>query len=154
MRKFSAVLLILVLSCLLAYPVLADDNVYSDHDLRYFRDYDELSCAPTTVGKPAAKDNLPKIYNYFIAKGVSKEIAAAIVGNISQESNEGDPLYKQGGGRTDKPASVGLYADGTRFENKPGQKSGIGKAWGLSQWDPGNAVIYWAEQSGMKGSVH
>lgn len=110
-----------------------------------------VACTQTAESELKGEDNLKKIFNYFISKGVSIYVAAAVVGNIYQES-KGDPLLVQGGGRSTDPSTIGRYSDGSMFENKPGQSS-VGKAWGLAQWDPGNAVLYWQKQAGVQGDV-
>lgn len=95
--------------------------------------------------------NLQIIYNYFLAKGLRDIHAAAIVGNIFQESG-GNPLLYQVTGRTfdgDPATIVG--------PNGPGRgtltDAGMGKAWGLVQWDPGAAALYWQEQAGVQGDI-
>ncbi len=134
----------------LAYPSIANAGIYSRHDIRFFRENDQV-CSTSSIGSVPGEDNLHKIYNFFLIKGASKKAAAAMTGNIYQES-KGDPLLIQGGERTNKPETVGLYPDGSLFENKQGQGS-VGKAWGLPQWDPGNAALYWQKRSGVTGDI-
>ena len=128
-------------------------SFYESNNILYYNPQasDAITCSPSQIGPIPGEDNLQKIYNFFLAKGTSKKVAAAIVGNIYQES-KGDPLLLQGGGRTEDPSNVGLYADGSRFRNEPGDTS-VGKAWGILQWDPGNAALYWQEQSGVEGDI-
>ena len=133
--------------------VSADSVFYESNNILYYNPNasDAITCSASQIGPIPGEDNLQRIYNFFLAKGASKKTAAAIVGNIYQES-KGDPLILQEGGRTNDPSDVGLYKDGSRFENKPGDTS-VGKAWGLLQWDPGNAALYWQEQSGVQGDI-
>lgn len=87
----------------------------------------------SSSGMLRGKDNLEKIYNYFIDKGFSDVGAAGIVGNISQESG-GDPTIVQGGGHSKDPTSI---------------KSG----WGIIQWTPGSKVIAIAKEAGAEGPI-
>ena len=141
------VILSTLMASLVTAPVSAVSDLYKSMNDIEFYDPEFVSCieSATEVGAPPGNDNLPMIYNYFLAKGVSTKAAAAITGSIYQES-KGDPLLIQGGTRTSDPSKVGLYSDGSMFENKPGQTS-VGKAWGLVQWDPGNAALYWQKRA-------
>lgn len=147
------VILSTLMASLVTAPVSAVSDLYKSMNDIEFYDPEFVSCieSATEVGVPPGNDNLPMIYNYFLAKGVSTKAAAAITGSIYQES-KGDPLLIQGGKRTSDPSKVGLYSDGSMFENKPGQTS-VGKAWGLVQWDPGNAALYWQKRAGVSGDI-
>lgn len=93
---------------------------------------DPSSGSTTTL---EGKDNEEKVWNYFIAKGLSPEQVAGIMGNISQESGF-DPLNIQDpGGRTKNPASISA-------------------GWGLIQWTPGKKIIGIANQAKITGPIH
>ena len=143
---------IILLVTLVPSPLGASSFYESNNILFYNKDAtDAIVCSSSNIGPIPGDDNLVKIYNYFLGKGTSQKVAAAIVGNIYQES-KGDPLLIQGGKRTNDPSTVGLYSNGSMFENKPGQSS-VGKAWGILQWDPGNAALYWQKQAGVSGDI-
>lgn len=90
-------------------------------------------------GTLIGNDNLEKIYNYFLGKGLTDFQAAGIVGNISQESG-GDPTIAQTGGNVTDPSIFGTAV-------------GVGKAWGLIQWDAGGRAIVYAKQAGITGDI-
>lgn len=100
-------------------------------------DYGSLSGPVVLVGS----ENLEKIYNFFKSKGLSDIQAAAIVGNIFQES-KGNPTLSQGGGNLEDPS--GLTCSGY----------GCGRAWGIVQWDPGSLAIKYAKEAGISGPIH
>ncbi|HEX8390341.1 MAG TPA: phage tail tip lysozyme [Candidatus Saccharimonadales bacterium] len=80
------------------------------------------------------KDNLEKIYNHFIGRGLSPEQSAGIIGNISVESG-GDPTIIQGGAHTKDP-------------------SGISAGWGIIQWTPGSKIIGLLKTAEIKTPVY
>ena len=79
--------------------------------------------------------NDEKVYNYFIAKGLSPVQAAGIAGNMAIESGF-DPERIQG-------KDIG---DGSKDPNDAGSSG-----WGLIQWTPGSKVIIAAKQAGLEG---
>lgn len=85
-------------------------------------------------------DNLEKVYNYFIAQGLSPEQAAGVVGNIRVESG-GNPINAQVGPDTKDPTQFGTAV-------------GIGRAWGLIQWDAGGRVVGYARQANITGPIY
>lgn len=90
---------------------------------------------PTSQSLTSGKDNEEKIWNFFIAKGLSPEQTAGIMGNMSQESGF-EPTRAQSGGKrnVDDPSVFGTAV-------------GVGKAWGLIQWDAGGRAIEYAKQA-------
>ena len=96
-------------------------SAFNANDILFFDPCDELVCSTTTgsTGTLTGNDNLEKIYNYFLGKGLTDFQAAGIVGNISQESG-GDPTIVQGGGSATDP-SVSLLA-GVLFNGLPAQR--------------------------------
>ena len=125
---------------------------YARNNIYYYSELLEEACSGTPEwGENESDSNLVKIFKFILSRGASPKVAAAVVGNIYQES-KGDPLLRQGGTRVTDPSKVGRYKDGSLFENKPGQSS-VGDAWGLAQWDPGNAVLYWQKRAGISGNI-
>ena len=76
------------------------------------------SSTTTLVGN----DNVQKAYNFFIQKGLSNVQAAAIVGNLVDESNV-NPTDNELGGTTPDPNTSG------------------NKGWGIAQWTPGSKIF-------------
>ena len=89
------------------------------------------------------KENLEKIYNYMIDKGLSAEQAAGVVGNISQESG-GDPENTQSGYTPDK----------TKDPMEVSKKNGSRGGWGIIQWTPSDKVLDLAKNSGTTGPIY
>ena len=110
-------------------------SAFNANDILFFDPCDELVCSTTTgsTGTLTGNDNLEKIYNYFLGKGLTDFQAAGIVGNVSQESG-GDPTIVQGGGSATDP-------------------SGISAGWGIIQWTPGSKIIGIAQQAGITGDL-
>lgn len=159
---FAAIFILLFSISMPAGTAIAADKANTSDNLEIYELNDappwynpnaaEIQCtADTSTADIPGDGNMVKIYNYFLAKGTSKQTAAAITGSIWQES-KGNPTLIQGGGNTTDPSTVGRYKDGSLFENKEGQVS-VGKAWGIIQWDPGNAALYWQKQSGISGDI-
>lgn len=99
----------------------------------------DSECSETTTNLSGA-DNFEKIYNYMTGKGLSPEQAAGVLGNIAIESG-GNPIRAQVGPDTKDPAQFGTGI-------------GVGKAWGLIQWDAGGRVIDYATRAGATGPIY
>ena len=96
--------------------------------------------ADSSLASLTGSTNMEKIYNYFIGKGLTPEQAAGVLGNISVESG-GNPLNAQVGPDTKDPTQFGTAV-------------GIGKAWGLIQWDAGGRSLEYAKQAGVSGPIY
>lgn len=90
-------------------------------------------CGPGS-GELRGSENLEKVFNYFKDNGLNDILAAAVVGNVDQESG-GEPTIIQGGGKTEDPSNVSV-------------------GWGLIQWTPGSKVIGIAKEAGITGPIH
>lgn len=89
-----------------------------------------------------------KIYNFFRAKGAPDFVAAGIVGNLYQESRY-NHLLRQNKGTEPNPLKAGA-----RYHPwNPQKPAGGGDAWGITQWDPGVAVLYWQKLAGIQGDI-
>lgn len=97
---------------------------------------------PTSASITSGRDNEEKVWNFFIGKGLTPEQTAGIMGNISQESGF-DPTRAQSGGRRN-------VQDPSVF----GSAVGVGKAWGLIQWDAGGRAIEYARQANITTPIH
>lgn len=84
-------------------------------------------------------ENLEKIYNYFIAKGLSDIQSAGIVGNISVESG-GYPGQVQGRGI------------GKEQSTNPSDAGSGG--WGIIQWTPGSKIVGLMKEAGITTPVY
>lgn len=89
-----------------------------------------------------------KIYNFFVGKGAPRYIAAAIVGNLYQESRY-NHLLRQNKGTEPNP----LKAGARHHPWNPQKSAGGGDAWGITQWDPGVSVLYWQKLAGIQGDI-
>ena len=148
--KSAKVILRQIIICLLVvlsvstYPVAAIDTGYYNANNILYYDPDAVDCQTSSTSNSSAtssdsNDNLVTVYNYFLGKGLSENQAAGIVGNISQESG-GNPTLRQGGGNLTDPSSLGTGV-------------GVGKAWGLIQWDAGGRAIQYAKQAKITGNI-
>lgn len=118
------------------------DQEYIQHGVTTYGN-EKFECAEsgssTNVHTDAeGEKNLITIYNYMLKKGLTKEQAAGVVGNISIESG-GYPDRLQG-----KSPSNG--------SNNPDDAGGSG--WGLIQWTPGTKVKGLQKQSGVSGHIY
>lgn len=76
-------------------------DAYDTNDILFYDPTDSAPCnAPGSTGAATTSvdgaDNAEKIYNFFVAKGLSGAQAAGILGNLQQESNF-NPAIIQGG---------------------------------------------------------
>jgi hypothetical protein len=96
-----------------------------------------VSCS--SDGTLTGADNIQKIFNYFVSKGLSAAGAAGILGNMSAET----------GGRFDPTAeqNPGAWEDLSSLNINEGGKGGVG----LVQWDGGRrpAVITYLKSKGL-----
>ena len=142
-------------------PVFAELNTnqlratFEDNNILFSNNSEDTNCSPNAAqsasgaaGELVGEDNLKKAFNYFISKGAPKFVAAAIVGNLYQES-KGNPILRQNKGSEPNP----LKAGGKYHPWNPSKPAGMGDAWGIAQWDPGVAVLYWQQQAGVQGDV-
>lgn len=111
----------------------------TSQDIMFWTHLEEICEDPSSAISLRGGENLEKIFNFFIDKGLSPIQAAGIVGNIAQESG-GDPTLMQGGGSLTDPSSLGTAV-------------GIGKAWGIIQWDAGGRAVEYASQAGLDTST-
>jgi len=86
---------------------------------------------PTLVGS----DPEQQAYNYFVQQGLDNVQAAAVVGNLMDESHL-DPTIIQNGGNSNNPAAAG---------------SG---GWGIAQWTPGAKIIGIAAGLGVTSPIY
>lgn len=108
---------VIVFSALMPLSVFADsidEQFYSSNDILFYNPND--TCG-SSVGTLTGSDNMTKIWNWFLTKGMSKNGAAGILGNMQTESGF-NPFRFQGGM---KDTDIFNYNSGN--------------AWGLAQWD-------------------
>jgi hypothetical protein len=95
----------------------------------------ESTCSDISL---SGSDNEQKIFNFYIAKGLSPPQAAGVTGNIMHESS-GDPQNIQNpAGRTQDPTNLTSQTQG----------------YGLIQWTPGNRIIGLMKDAGIDGPVY
>lgn len=131
-RLFLGVLVTLVMS---QSAFAIDESFYSANNILYYDPTAGLCSASNTSSSSAlvGNDNLEKIYNYMLGKGLKDYQAAGVVGNIAIESG-GDPLIVQGGGTSSDPSTVSA-------------------GWGLLQWTPGSKIVGLAKQAGITTAI-
>lgn len=95
------------------------------------------SCGTSDTTTLAGNDNVQKIFNYFIAKGLPAAGTAGIMGNMQAESHF-DPSIEQ---------TSGAWEDLSSLNINEGGKGGVG----LVQWDGGRrpAVIKYMLSQGL-----
>lgn len=130
----------------------AFDAMYFSRNTIQF--YDDRDCGDgggsgsTTLN---GSDNLEKIFNFFLSKGLTREQAAGAVGNISAESG-GNPLAVEmlkGSGlpiESRDPASLPVVSG---WPNNQTRQPG----WGIIQWTPSGKVVGLAESAGITGDI-
>lgn len=143
-------------------PVFAELNTdqlratFEDNSILFSNNSEDTNCSSSAAqsasgaaGELVGEDNLKKAFNYFISKGAPKHIAAAIVGNFYQESR-GNPILRQ---KTEKSDPNIMNSGGKYHPWTPDKPAGRGDAWGIAQWDPGVAALYWQQQAGVQGDI-
>lgn len=116
-----------------------DENYYNTNNILFY-DPRANSCAATPSSDSInliGNDNIEKIWNFFMSKGLTAEQTAGAIGNIMRESG-GYPQRKQG-----RPES----------ENYPDPNSAGGSGWGLIQWTPGGKVLDIAKRANITGPI-
>lgn len=153
MKQFKVLLFIIAGVLFFQQPAMAQQAYMSQEeqektssyltsqDIMFWTHLQEICEDPSSAISLRGGENLEKIFNFFIDKGLSPIQAAGIVGNIAQESG-GDPTLLQGGGSLTDPSSLGTAV-------------GIGKAWGIIQWDAGGRAVAYARDAGLDtSSIH
>jgi len=79
-------------------------------------------------GASLTGDNAQTVFSYFLSKGYSKEQAAGIIGNMTQESGV-DPLKWQGD---------------RKDHDTPPNPDDPNEGWGLVQWTPASKILDYA----------
>jgi len=95
----------------------------------------DAGCNNSSSGDLVGNDNIQKAYNFFVGNGLSNVQAAAVVGNLDDESAGLNPLIKEVGGTTSDPSTV------TRG------------GWGIAQWTPGSTVLQYAKDNNITGDI-
>lgn len=94
---FNKILLIfmsvVMASTLYTGNTLAYDSFYSDNDILFYDNTDDL-CMPSQLVL-SGKNNLEKIYNFLVGKGLNARQAAGVLGNIQHESGYSPTRHEQ-----------------------------------------------------------
>lgn len=95
-------------------------------------------------------DNLQKLYNYFLGKGLSKVQAAAAIGNIAHESiGAKDPfVVERNASHPELPKSTQKPSELPVVGGWPGGQTRQ-PGWGLIQWTPAGKFAGIADQVGV-----
>lgn len=99
-------------------------------------------CCPVGSSAPGnaslvGSNNVEKTFNFFKSQGLTDIQAAAIIGNLSQESSpEIEPMLIEGGRKSKDPRDAG------------------GGGYGIVQWTPGAKVLDVAKNYNIKGPIH
>lgn len=112
-----------------------DASFYGANDILYYDPEARDTCANDSAAL-SGNNNLEKVYNFMLGKGLSDFQAAGVVGNVARESG-GYPNQLQG-----SPPGVG-----------PNDPSGVTSGWGLIQWTPGKKVIGIATDAKETGKI-
>lgn len=88
-------------------------------------------------GPLVGANNPQKAFNFFVSKGYTKQQAAGIVGNMTEESSGVNPGEKQGAPYGDKTSS------------KEAINFGDDVGWGIVQWTPPNKMIKPSRDAGV-----
>ena len=80
-------------------------------------------------------DNEQQAFNYFVQQGLNDVQAAAVVGNLMDESHM-DPTIMQKGGDSNNPVSADPLG------------------WGIAQWTPGSKIISIAQNLNVSAPIN
>lgn len=150
---FMVALSILVLAPAPIYAISPSE--YGEQRIHW---YDPAACNPSSatnaisgsVNNGSNEDNLKHVYSYMLGRGLTDIQAAGVVGNIAHESG-GNPGKVQAS-YSSKIGGVSNTTD-TEVVRAMGTDVGVGKAWGLIQWDAGGRAIAYAERAGITGPI-
>lgn len=149
LTKYSLSLLLFALSICIAFTSAPfahalETSDYSGQDIFF---YSKTATCTASSDSLSGDSNLEKIYNYLIGKGLSDVQAAGAVGNIAIESR-GDPTLIQisyqkefGATHTNDPTPIRT-------------KVGVGRAWGVIQWDAGGRAVEYAKKAGISTPIY
>jgi hypothetical protein len=128
----------------MAYAATTDSSTYTQKNIYQlglpFYDLtsncsDAGSAAVTLVGS----DAMQQAYNFFVTQGgLSNVQAAAVVGNLADESSL-NPTALQKGGDSDNPNDAGTDPSDD--------------GWGIAQWSPGGKIIATAQSLGVTSNI-
>ena len=87
---------------------------------------DDCDTEGSTTSTLSGSDNVAKIFNYFVGKGLADYQSAGILGNIHHESGF-EPMRAQG-----------IF---DRLVSGKDWEQAVGGGWGLVQWTPGSKMV-------------
>lgn len=128
-----------------------DQAFYSSNDILYYNPDDPGACTTgTNEAQLNGSDNLQKIYNYFLGKGLSDIQAAGAVGNITVESaGAKDPLIvERSSSHPELPKSTPNPESLPVVDGWPGGQTRQ-PGWGLIQWTPAGKFIDLAKKANV-----
>lgn len=140
---FLATVMILSTATGATSAVLANEGLhdfFAENEIYFYTGTDADTPICGGSGFEDTGENLQTIYVYLKAKGLSDVQAGGALGNIWAES-KGNPTATQYGEEVEDPSVFGTSI-------------GVGKAWGIIQWDAGGRVIEYADQAGITTPIH
>jgi Phage tail lysozyme len=93
---------------------------------------DDAPESPVPMSEAALANNCHTAFNYFVAKGLTKDQAAGIVGNLQQESSCSPTIYQYGGG---PGRGLAQWSAGGRWDTSKNDNVTLyAKNHGLNRW--------------------
>lgn len=146
-RQFGLVIS-LCLSLLLIFPaqVAAVSIFYSENDIQFYNpnfDVQSAICAQSNLNL-TGDSNVEKAFNFFTGKGLSDKGAAAILGNLMQESTVNvNPKAKQPGG---PGRGIAQWSAGGRWDTTNPNLTDFAQKHGYNRWKLSTQLRYlWFE---------
>lgn len=127
MKKIVLIVLSLTyLMCGQVFAISSTDLQSLNTDSEYYWPGQCISSSSSTSTTLVGGDNEQQAFNFFVGKGLSAVQAAAVVGNLMDESSM-DPTVLQKGGDSQNPNDAGTNP--------------LDDGWGIAQWSPGGKII-------------
>lgn len=150
---FIAAVFIAANTGLISDPALAyDQQFYSSNDILYYNPDDTNTCTTGSSTTLSGNNNLEKVYNYMLGKGLTDFQAAGVVGNIAVESAgakdpyivEINPKHPELPKSTQNPDALPVV------DGWPGGQTRQ-PGWGLIQWTPAGKFTDIAKKANVTG---
>ena len=115
-------------------------------------DCNTSSSGSNLANNATVDERLQYIYTWFRGRGLTSTQAAAAVGNITSESKGNWLVSQYHQKNVTDPMTIPSSEQAKDAAEKNGAV-GVGRAWGLIQWDHGARALYYQKKAGISGDI-